>query len=329
MLQMRRRETLIGLAGALLMPRPSRAQSGGKMYRIGHLDAAPRADMDRLIAPFYPELAKLGFVEGRDFTLDRRTADGQLDRLPRLAAEIVAGKPDLIFAPPAPATAAAKAATSTIPIVFCFVNDPVGLGLVKTLAKPGGNLTGFSNSSVDVAGKRLQLLKEAVPAIRRLAAWFNPETANDPFELRALEEAAGALGLELQAFPAGTPTDFEKAAQLTKEWSADAVCSTPNPAAFTNRRLIIDLIAVLKMPAIYWNAEFVEAGGLMSYAADFQDIARRAAHYAAKILQGARPADLPVEQPSVFELVVNLRTARSLGLALQQPFLLRADRVLE
>jgi putative ABC transport system substrate-binding protein len=326
---MRRREILTGVAAGLLMPGLTRAQTGGRMYRIGHLDAAPRADIDRLLAPFYPELAKLGFVEGREFTLDRRSADGQLARLPKLAAEIVAGKPDLIFAPPAPAAMAAKAATSTIPILFCFVNDPVALGFAKTLGKPGANLTGLSNSSVDVAGKRLQLLKEAVPPIKRLAAWYHPDTANDPFELRALADAASALGLELRAFPAGNPVEFENAAQLTQEWSADAVCLTPNPAAFTNRRIIIELIAGLKVPAIYWNAEFPEGGGLMSYAADFQDIARRAAHYAAKILRGISPADLPIEQPNAFELVVNLRTARSLGLAMPQSFLLRADRILE
>jgi ABC-type uncharacterized transport system substrate-binding protein len=326
---MRRREIVLGLAGALLICRRAYAQTPGKMYRIGHLDAAPIPDIDRLIAPFYPELAKLGFVEGRQFALDRRSAEGKLDRLPALAAEIVAGKPDLIFAPPAPAAAAAKAATSTVPILFCFVNDPVALGFAKTLAKPGANLTGLSNSSVEVAGKRLQLLKEAVPTIRRVAVWHNPDTANDPFELHALKDAAGALSLDLRAFPGRDPAEFENAALATREWAADGIGITANATAFSNRRLIVELIAGLKLPAIHWSGEFVEAGGLMSYAADFQDIARRAAGYAAKILRGIPAAELPIEQPNVFELVVNLRTARALGLTIPQSFLLRADRVLE
>ena len=222
-----------------------------------------------------------------------------------------------------------KAATSTIPIVFCYVNDPVAVGFAQSLAHPGGNLTGLSNSSLEIAGKRIELLKEAVPAIRRVAVWYNPETASDPIELHALQSAAMALGLESHAVPARTPAEFEKAGVLTREWSADGISLTANAAAFTNRRLIVELIAGLKLPAIHWNAEFVEIGGLMSYAANFPDLARRAAHYAAKILRGAKPADLPVEQPAVFDLVVNLRAAQSLGLTLPQSLLLRADRVLE
>jgi putative ABC transport system substrate-binding protein len=326
---MRRRDVLFGLAGAGLCGARARGQSAGKMYLIGRLDAAPSADAERLTAPLFPELAKLGFIEGRDFTLDRRSAEGELDRLPRLAAEIVARKPDLLFAFSTPGAAALKAATSTIPIVFCYVNDPVAVGFAQSLAHPGGNLTGLSNSSLEIAGKRIELLKEAVPAIRRIAIWYNPDTASDPFELRALQGAATALGLESHAVPARSSAEFEKAVQLTREWSADGISLTANAAAFTNRRLIVELIAGLKVPAIHWNAEFVEIGGLMAYAANFPDLARRAAHYGAKILRGAKPADLPIEQPAVFDFVINLRTAQSLGLTLPQSLLLRADRVLE
>ena len=326
---MERRHLLAVIAGASLAPRWAQGQGGGRMFRIGHLDASAIADSDRLQAFFYPELAKLGFVEGKNFVLDRRSADGRLDRLPQLAAEIVAGRPDVIFAPPAPAAAAVQAATTTIPVVFCYVSDAVALGFAQSLARPGANLTGLSMNPGDLAGKRVQLLAEAVPRLKRLAIWHNPASVNDAPALRSMERAAAELALEFRSFSAPGPAELEQAAQGTGNWRADGICLTANPPFYANRLRVLHLIAQLRIPAMHSNVEFVEAGGLMSYSPNFRDVARRAAHYVGKVLQGAKPAELPIEQPTEFELIVNLNTAQSLGLAIPQPFLLRADRVIE
>ena len=261
--------------------------------------------------------------------VERRYADGNLARLSALAAEIIALQPDLIFAPPAPATAAVKALTTTIPIVFCFVSDPVALGFAQSLAHPGGNLTGMSNFSVDIAGKRVEMLKELVPGLTRLATWNNPEAVNDAAELKAVEDAATKLGMQFRAIAANKPAEYEAAAAATREWGAHAVYLNPNPAAGFNRKQIIALMAAAKLPMMYFNANFVAEGGLISYAANFPDLARRSATYAAKIFGGAKPADLPVEQPVLLELTINMKAAQALGLLIPPYLLMRATEVIE
>jgi len=276
-----------------------------------------------------PTMAEQGFVEGRNLIVDTRSAEGQLDRLPALAAELVALKPDLIVALSGPATSAVKALTSDIPIVFAFVNDPIGLHFAASLNRPGGNLTGLSNFSVAIAGKRVELLREAFPDLHRLAIWWNPAAVNDPIELAEYKRAASVLGMEVLTIEAGKPSEYEAAAAQSDQWKADGLCLTSNPPAFVNRHIIIELAARLGKPMVYWNTIFVEDGGLISYAVNFQDLARRAAIYAAKILRGAAPGELPIEQPTKFELAINQRTAKTLGLVFPQSILLRADQVIE
>ena len=328
---MKRRE-LIAFAGigAALWPLSIAAQSPPKVVRLGILQGGTREDSDKLSSePFLAELARLGYVEGRNLVVERRFADGKLDRLPALAAEIIAFRPDVIFAPPAPAVAAAKALTTTIPIVFCFVNEPVALGFAHSLAHPGGNLTGVSNFSVEIAAKRIELLKELVPGLMRLAAWYNPQAVSDAVEVPAVEQAAARLGMQFLAVKANVPTEYDAAAQTTRAWGAHALYISSNPSAYANRQQIIALVAALKLPATYFQTTFVADGGLMSYATNFPDLARRAAGYAVKIFQGANPADLPIEQPTRLDLTINLKTAQTLGLAIPQSLMLRATELIE
>jgi putative ABC transport system substrate-binding protein len=328
---MKRREFIafVGV-GAASWPRSAAAQAPAKTVRLGILQGGTREDGDKLSGePFLSELAKLGYVEGRNLIVERRYADGKLDRLPALAAEIIAFRPDLIFAPPAPAVAAAKALTNTIPIVFCFVNEPVALGFAQSVARPGGNLTGTSNFSVEIAGKRIELLRELVPGLTRLAAWYNPEAVSDAVEIPAVEDAAARLGLQFLAIKANKPAEYETAAAATRDWGAHAMYLGSNPAAYANRRQIIALMATSKIPAMYFQTGFVTEGGLISYATNFPDLARRAAVYADKIFRGAKPADLPIERPTRLDLSINLKTAQALGLAIPQSLLLRATELIE
>jgi putative tryptophan/tyrosine transport system substrate-binding protein len=327
---MKRRELIAFASSVLIFPSVSSlAQAPPKTVRLGILEAGSGENADNASEPFLGELAKLGYIEGQNLIVERRYADGNLARLPALAAEIIALQPDLIFAPPAAATAAVKALTTTIPIVFCFVSDPVALGFAQSLARPGGNLTGMTNISVDIAGKRVQLLKELVPGLTRLAIWNNPEAVNDAAELKTVEDAATKLGMQFRAIAANKPAEYEAAAAATREWGAHAVYLNPNPAAGFNRKQIIALMAAAKLPMMYFNANFVAEGGLISYAANFPDIARRSATYAAKIFGGAKPADLPVEQPTRFELTINMKTAQALGLSVPPYVLQLATEVIE
>jgi putative ABC transport system substrate-binding protein len=326
---MQRRDFLIAFAGVAALAPTTFAQKAQRTFRIGQLHASPATDALRLSAPFMPALAEQGFVEGRNLIVDTRSAEGHLDRLPALAAELVALKPDLIVALPAPATAAVKALTSEIPIVFAFVNDPIGLHFAASLDRPGRNLTGLSNFNVTIAAKRVELLREAFPDLHRLAIWRNSAAVNDSIELAEYERAANVLGMEVLTINAQNPSEYEVAAAQSDQWKADGLCVTSNPPAFNNRRIIIELAARLGKPTVYWNTIFVEDGGLISYAVNFQDLARRAAIYAAKILRGAAPGELPIEQPTKFELAINQRTAKTLGIVFPQSIMLRADRVIE
>ncbi len=324
-----RRDLLIACGAAICVPYLARAQAA-KVHRIAILQAGTRELTDRLsVTPFKSGLAALGYAEGRNLVIDIRYAEGKLERLPDLAGELVATKPDLIYAPAAPATTAAQALTSTIPIVYCFVNDPVALGFAQSLARPGGNLAGLSNYSSAVAGKRVELLGEIVPRLARLAVWYNPDTVNDPIELREVESAVARLRAQVLELKVRSAADYEQAASASRKWNADAIYITSTPTNFTNRRQIIALVAGLKKAATYPTTVFVEDGGLMTYTVNFPDLSRRAATYADKILRGAKPADLPVEQPTKFELVINLRTANALGIKIPAALLQRSDSVIE
>lgn len=324
-----RRRSFIAFTGSAALARAALAQESQRTFRIGQLHASPIPEALRLSAPFMPTLAEQGFVEGRNLIVDTRSAEGQLDRLPALAAELVALKPDLIVALPAPATAAVKALTSDIPIVFAFVNDPIGLHFAASLNRPGGNLTGLSNFSAAINGKRIELLREAFPDLHRLAIWQNSTAVNDSIELAEYKRAANLYGMEVLTIDARNPSEYEAAGARSEQWKADGLCITSNPPAFINRRIIIAIAARLGMPTVYWNTIFVEDGGLISYAVNYQDLARRAAIYAAKILRGAAPEELPIEQPTKFELAVNQRTAKTLGIVFPQSILVRADQVIE
>jgi ABC-type uncharacterized transport system substrate-binding protein len=261
---MRRREFFIAFVGGAALARTTFAQKAERTFRIGQLVPSPITEALRLSAPFMPTLAEQGFVEGRNLIVDTRSAEGQLDRLPALAAELIALKPDLIVALPAPATAAVKALTSEIPIVFAFVNDPVGLHFAASLNRPGGNLTGLSNFSVTIAAKRVELLREAFPDLHRLAIWRNSAAVNDSIELAEYERAAHVMGMEVLTIDVRKPGEYEAAASQSDQWKADGLCITSNPPAFANRRIIIELAARLSKPTIYWNTIFVEDGGLIS-----------------------------------------------------------------
>ena len=325
----RRRQFLVA-AGALLGAPWARAQSPAQRRRIAFLNAGKRDDVKKIFEePFLRELAKAGYVEGRNLAIERRYAEGVLERLPALARELVALKPELILAPPSQSTAALKATGTSIPVVFCFVTDPVAFGFAQSLARPGGNFTGLSNFSAVIAAKRVELLKEALPGLARLCAWYNPDTASDKIELEEVRRAIARFGMQFLAVKGRNPAEYDEAAAAAKKWGADSIYVVASPTTYAFHKHIVGLVAKMRLPAVYWNADFVEDGGLMSYAPDFHDLARRAATYADKILRGARPAELAIEQPSTLELTINLRAARAIGISLPQAIILRADRVIE
>jgi putative ABC transport system substrate-binding protein len=324
-----RRRLVVGLAAGFGAAGDAWAQKPARIYRLGILQGGKRVDATRLSeAPFLRRLAELGYVEGRNLVIERRYAEGNLELLPALAADLVAQKPELIFAPPASAVAAAKAATSTIPIVFCYVNDPVGLGFAQTLARPGGNLTGTSNFSVEIVGKRIELLRQMAPRVSKLAIWSNPDAFNDDIEKRSAEEFAARVGMQVLGVRARGPGEFAAGAAATRAWGADCIYFSSNPTYYANRKALSAMVAELRIPAVYFIDEFADEGGLFAYAANYHDLARRSAHHADQILRGAKPGDLPVEQPVTLELTLNLTTARQLGLTIPQSLLLRADRVI-
>jgi putative tryptophan/tyrosine transport system substrate-binding protein len=328
------RRAFVGtLAGGLLAaPQISDAQQAAKIARIGYLSGS-LARGPHLPEAFRQGLRDLGYVEGRTVVIEYRDAEGKFERLPALAAELVALKVDVIVAPGAPHAFAAKQATRTIPIVCVASADPVTDGLVTSLARPGGNVTGLSISAApEIVGKRLELLKQAVPGVTRVAVLWQPSgqgerTAKDL--LKGAEVAARALGVRLQVVEARGPADFDGAFSDMTRARADALTVLGNPMFVTERRRLVDLAAKHRLPAMYTSRESVDAGGLMAYGPNFADLYRRAATYVDKILKGAKPADLPVEQPTKFELVINLKTAKALGLTIPPSVLGRADEVIQ
>jgi len=328
---MERRAFLGTLAGGVLdAPRAVGAQPGRKPSRLGYLSAGSSTGNPSLVEALRQGLRELGWAEGQNFVLEYRWAEGRFDRLPDLVAELVRLKVDLIIATPTPAALAAKKATGTIPIVGLSLTDPVGLGLIASLARPGGNLTGLSYSvGPSIFGKDLDLLREVVPQVQRVAVLSNPVGPAQPVTIRNIRVAAQALGLQLQLVEARGPEDFDDAfAAMTRE-RAGAVFVVTDPAFVAHRARLTDLAIRKRLPSIFTQREDAEAGGLMSYGPRLSDLYRRAATYVDKILKGARPADLPVEEPTKFELMINLRTAKVLGLTIPPSLLQRADHVIE
>ncbi len=319
------------LLGGLFSPLAVRAQQAAKVPRIGYL-AGDRAASPHLIEAFRQGLRDLGYVEGSNVLIEYRDAEGKFERLPALAAELVALKVDVIVAGGTPLILAAKQATRTLPIVFAAASDPVTDGLVTSLARPGGNVTGLSNIAPDLVGKRLELLKQAVPGVNRVAILWQPGGTGERTEQdmrKGAEAAARALGVRLQFLEARGPADFDRAfSDMTRE-RAGALTSLGGSMFFSERRRLVDLAAKNRLPALYQQREFVDAGGLMAYGANLADNFRRAATYVDKILKGTKPGDLPIEQPTKFELVINTKTAKALGLTIPPSLLQRADHVIQ
>jgi ABC-type uncharacterized transport system substrate-binding protein len=329
---MDRRAFLAGTDAVLLAaPRASEAQPAGKVYRIGSLQIQTRERLVPYLKAFEEGLRELGYLEGRDFVTEYRFADGQRERLPDLAAELVRLKVDVIVTGTDPGTMAARQATTTIPIVMALGVDPVGAGLIASLRRPGGNVTGLLFIvGPEIEGKRLDHLKEVVPRMSRVACFWNPDIPGYVAHWKATEEAARKLGVTLLSVEIREPREIEGAfARITRERAQALVVIADALALSAVRPEIPALAAKNRLPSSYAAREAAEAGGLMSYATSMPDLFRRAAGYVDKILKGAKPGHLPVEQPTKFELVINLKTAKALGLTIPQSLLLRADEVIQ
>jgi len=325
---MRRRDLLGALGAAVSWPITVRAQQPGKLPTIGFLGAGTPATMGKWPAAFVQRLGELGWVEGRTVAIEYRWTDGNSARAAEAAAEFVSTKVNVILTSGTPIILAAKRTTSEIPIVFAAAGDPVGTGLVASLARPSNNLTGLSVEATDLAGKHVELLRDVRPGLRRLAILVNSGSPNAVVQTREMKAAAGTLGYDVNVRNIASAEDIEPAIAALKG-NADALFVTNDPLTVTNRVRINTLALGAKLPTVYAFREFVDAGGLMSYGPIYTDLFRRAADYVDKILRGAKPSDLPVEQPTKFELVINLKTAKALGIAVPQTLLARADEVIE
>jgi len=331
---MNRRRFLRTVSVSLLaVPVAAEAQQAAKIARMGYLGFNRAAGDPRQREAFLQGLRDLGYVEGRNLVIEWRDADGKPERLPALAAELVGLNVDVIVTEGGTLGAlAAKQATRILPIVFTGVGDPVSEGLVTSLARPGGNVTGLSTVSPELVGKSLELLKQAVPGVSRVAFLLKPDAMPDRARKERLEAAdvtARALGVRLQVVEARGPEDFDRAFSDMTRARAGALAVLATPVFNSERRRLVDLAAKNRLPAVYSFRLYVEAGGLMSYGPDLVDLFRRSATHVDKILKGAKPGDLPVEQPTKFELLINLKTAKTLGLTLPQSLLVRADQVIE
>ncbi len=329
-----RRREFIGMigAGAAMWPAGARAQQGRKLRRIGFLANDPTLPFSPAGQSFAEGLRENGFIEGQNIEIQRRFAQGSVERAAQYAAELVSLGVELMVASPTQGALAAKQATKTIPIVMLQVFDPVAQGLVANIASPGGNITGIANNvSADTAGKRLEQLKEAVPSVSRVAVFRHVDPGmTDEEQWGVLQRASGSLDIKLQAFPVRSGVELQDAfLQISRETFDALFLPSTSSLFFVFRRSIVDFAAAARLPGAYPQAEFVEEGGLMSYAASRPEAYRRAAAYVAKILNGAKPGDLPVELPTKFELAINLRTAKAFGLAIPEALLLRADEVIE
>lgn len=322
-----RRKVVLTAAALLAVPLVSFAQKQSKLWRIGFLTNGTVTSSQGQLDTFVRGLSELGYTDGKNVILEPRWAEGKLDRLPALVTELLAQKIDLLFAPSGVAAQAAKKSGTTIPIVFALAPDPVGQGFGQSLAHPGGTMTGLTSTHTELSAKRIELLREAFPTTKRIAVLYflAPSAAGVAEQLAETERAAKVLDVALVTEESPRVEDFERAFASIRIQRTDALIVIENPMFFTNRVRLTELAATLRIPAIYNVSEYVHAGGLMSYGASYADLCRRAAAYVVKILNGALPGDLPIERPTKFELVINVKTARATGLTIPQSVLLRAD----
>jgi putative ABC transport system substrate-binding protein len=330
---MQRREFIKALGGvALAWPLKADAQPSGKLFCIGWFSAGPvgrPGQLSELAGGFVEGLRELGWIEGKNVVFEFRYAENRLDRLPELAAELVRLKVDVIVASGTLAPLAAKQVTSTIPIVMAPAGDPLGSGLVSSLAYPGANVTGLSLMAPDLGGKRLEMLKELLPGLSRVAVLWNAANPHAANVFRETERAARKLGIDIQSLEVRGPDDFDTAFEAARAQHPGGLITVEDPLTVSNRNTIVDFAATNRLPAIHGVREFTQAGGLIAYGSNLVDLARRAATYVDKILRGTKPADLPVEQPVKFDFAINLRAAKALGLTVPPTLLARADEVIE
>jgi putative ABC transport system substrate-binding protein len=324
-----RRAGIVAAVALCLLAAPTAGvpQPAGKVARVGILAAGSAAEAPNIA--FLDKMRELGYVEGRTVVYERRFAAGKIERLPTLAAQLVTTRPDVIFAPVTPAALAARAATRTIPIVFAVSADPVGAGLITSLRQPGGNVTGLASMNTELVAKRMQLLKEAAPRISRIAILLNPDNVPDRQQLNALNEVAPKLGLAVMPIAVRTADDYEPGFADARAKSADALMIIPNPLNIQSRSKIVDFAVRGRLPTIDAEDRGARMGALMSYGPSWVESFRQAAGLVDRILKGAEARDLPVEQPTKFELVINLKTAKALGLTIPQSLLVRADQLIE
>ncbi len=319
---------IIALAlGALSVPRASEAAAA--VPRIGYVGAGSPATAGHHVQAFVQGLRELGYVEGQNIVIEYRWAEGKLERLPALVADLLRLRVDVMVSSATPAIRAAKEQTSAVPIVMAGVTDPVGLGFAASLARPGGNITGLTHLSPDLAGKRLELLKEVVPRLLRVAVLWNPNHPGQPLAFKDTQVAAQALQVTLISLEARNREELERVLSAIGKERPQALLELADPLTFFHRRLITEVAARHRLPAMYSFREWVDAGGLMSYGTSFADQFRRAATYVDKILKGVKPAELPVEQPMRFELVINMKTAKALGITFPPSILVRADHLIQ
>jgi putative ABC transport system substrate-binding protein len=317
------------IAATLAAVPTAEAQTVGKVYRVGWVGPPPSQALGDPTHPFNSEMRRRGYVEGQNFVLEYRAADGSRDRVSKIVGELVRLSVDVIVAVAAPTVQAAQQATRTIPIVMFGVGDPVSAGFVASIARPGGNITGLSQFSEKLSGKRLELLKEVLPGVSRVAVLWNPTNPSNAPQIAYTGVVAQALGVQLQSQEVRGPQDLESAFQAATRGRAGALITLDDLFIYAHRMRIVELAAKRRLPGMYGWPTFAEAVGLMSYGPDFRDMFRQAAVFVDKILKGAKPADLPVEQPTKFELVINLKTAKALALMIPPSLRLRADRFIE
>ena len=324
------RRLLAVLLSILAAPLSAVAQQAPKVVTIGWLNPTTPAATAHLLEGLLQGLRDHGYVEGKTFVLERRYAEGKVEQLPQLASDLVRRKVDVIVTATDIAISAAKQQTRTIPIVMANSTDPLGTGLVASLARPGGNVTGLTSISPQLSGKRLELLKDVVPKLSRVAFLWNPEIRGAVLDYQQTEGAARSLGLKLQSIEATRVEHLDSAfAAITEQRAQALIVASPNPITFTNRARIINFVQSNRLASVYASSEYVDAGGLMAYGPNGVDLFRRAATFVVKVVNGANPAELPVEQPAKFELVINLRAAKALGLTIPHALLLRADHVIQ
>ena len=327
---MERRTFMAMLTGGIVVsPLAAEAQQAGKVYRVGFLGNSSAALEANLVGPFREGLHELGYVEGRNIVIEYRWAEGKYERFPALIAELAALNVDVIVTAGTPAALAVKRTTPSIPLVMAAVGDPIGVGLVASLARPGGNVTGLSAIAPELEGKRLELLREVVPKLSHIAVLWNPD---NPFHAGSVKEtraAAQVLGIKAQLVGVRISEEFPAAFAAIVRERPGALLVLADRIFLHNRARIVDFGAKHRLPGVYPYRELVEAGGLMSFGPSYPGMHRRAAHYVDKILKGSKPADLPVEQPATFELIINLKAAKALGLTIQPSLLQRADKLIQ